>query len=308
MAERTVRFFEITDEHGHRLPYDLPFADMLDAVDKLPDEDAYVDVGSSMEVLGSTYRPTTGARAAVPLLALDRITRDVRLRIERQRNYRPLQLLQDETLAEPTFFSIFPRNVLAVMRNSGSAPGVVSFRDYINQLQILDGDIGISPLVDRNAARALADVGTLTRLTVAFGADAEPEDFGDSPMIAEVLRDARQRLGAVAFEFTVKIATKGQHEASEAAVNEVQGLATSPAPSSAPRRRRSPTGDSRTGARPPTTSSTRRSRRRPTSSWSRRSASPPSGPPQRPSPRSTTRTSTTTSSPRSSCRTDSAPA
>ena len=228
MAERTVRFFEITNEHGQRLPGDLPFADMLDAVDALEDEAAYVDVGSSMEVLGSTYRPTPGVRPAVPLLALDRITRDVRLRIERRRNYRPLQLLEDETLAEPSFFSLFPRNVLAVMRNSGSAPGVVSFRDYVNKLEILDDEIGIAPLVDRNAARALADVGTLTRLTVAVGADANPEDFDGSPMIAAVLRDARTRLGAVAFEFTVRIAAKGQHDASEVAVNEIRELAANP--------------------------------------------------------------------------------
>lgn len=229
MAERTVRFFEITDEHGQRLPGDLPFADMLTEVDAVTDDDAYIDVGSSMEVLGSTYRPSSsGPRPAVPLLALDRITRDVRLRIERRRNYRPLQLLEDETLAEPSFFSILPRNVLAMLRNSGSAPGVVSFRDYINQLGILDAKIGIAPLVDRNAARALADVGTLTRLTVAVGADANPEDFDGSPMIAAVIRDARRRLGAIGFEFTVKIAPKGQHEASDNAVEEIRQLATDP--------------------------------------------------------------------------------
>src|SRR4051812_29633096 len=119
--QRTVRFFEITTEQGLRLPGDLPFSDILDAVNDLTEEDAYIGVGS-MEVLGSVYRPYTGARPAVPLLALDRITRDPRIRIERRRNYRPLQLLEDETLAEPTFFSLFPRNVLAILRNSGSAP------------------------------------------------------------------------------------------------------------------------------------------------------------------------------------------
>ncbi|MCZ2837185.1 hypothetical protein [Modestobacter sp. VKM Ac-2985] len=228
LNQRTVRFFEITGPNLERLPKDLPFEPMLDAVNDVDDDNAYVQLGNSMELLGSVYRPTPGANPVVPLLALDRITRDVRLRIERRRNYRPLQLLEDETLAEPSFFSIFPRNVLAILRNSGSAPGVASFRDYINKLDILDGEIGITPLVDKNALRALQDVDTLTRLTVAVGADADPDDFEGSPMVRSVLRDARQRLGAVAFEFTVKLSPKGQHDASEAAIEEIRQLASNP--------------------------------------------------------------------------------
>ncbi|SFU10122.1 hypothetical protein SAMN05660657_05687 [Geodermatophilus amargosae] len=225
MTERTVRFFEITDVHGHRLPADLPFEAIRNAVNDVAEDKAYVSVGNTMEVLGSTYEaPTSGPRPTVPLITLDRITRDVRLRIERRRNYRPLVLGQDETWAEPTFFSLFPRNVLAVLRNSGSAPGVASFRDYINHLEILDGAIGVTPLADRNAVRAIADVDTLTKLTVAIGADVSPDDFDGTPLIADVLRQARTRLGAVGFEFTVKLATQGQAEASDIAVDELRQL------------------------------------------------------------------------------------
>lgn len=228
LNQRTVRFFEIVGPGGERLPSDLPFEDILDAVIALPEDQAYVQIGRQMELLGSVYRPSAGAKPTTNLLALDRITRDVRLRIERRRNYRPLQLLEDETLAEPSFFTIFPRNVLGVLRNSGAAPGVASFRDYINKLDILDGEIAVTPLVDRNAVRALADVGTLTKLTVAVGADANPEDFDSSPMVRQVLRDARNTLGAVAFEFSVRISAKGQHEASELALNEIRGIASRP--------------------------------------------------------------------------------
>jgi hypothetical protein len=227
MTDRLVRFYEIVNENGERFPNTLPFEDLQRAVQDLPDEDAYVSV-SRMELLGSSYIVGAGARPGVSLFMLDRITRDVRLRIERRRNYRPLVLDPEETLAEPTFYSIFDRNVLAVMRNSGSAPGPASFRDYINNLK-LTGEVGINvvPLVDRNALRAIGDIGTLTRLNIRVGPDATSDLFGQSRTIAGAIRYFRENFGSVGIEVGIRIAPKGQSEISELTVSEVQGLLSS---------------------------------------------------------------------------------
>lgn len=230
MAERTVRFYEIVSEDQQRLPNQLDFDGLRELVRDVPDDEAYVRVARHMELLGSQYKPPrgAGARAAVPLIALDRITRDVRLRIERRRNYRPLTLGKDETLAEPTFYSIFDRNVLGVMRNSGSAPGPASFRDYVNKLNFFDEDIGIAPLADPNIVRALSDVEVLTKFEFAVGADVTADIFGQSDFVAGAIRHVREELGNVAIEVSVKLSPT-QSGASEKALDQVRSFVQSDA-------------------------------------------------------------------------------
>lgn len=229
MAERTVRFYELVGEGRERLPNQLDFDGLREAVRDLPDEEAYVQV-ARMELLGSVYKPPRGAgrMPAVPLISLDRITRDVRLRIERRRNYRPLALAKDETLAEPTFYSLFDNNVLGVMRNSGSAPGPASFRDYVNQLALFDSDIEIAPLADPNILRALTDVEVLTRFDFAVGADVTADAFGQSELVAGAIRHVREELGSVAIEVTIKM-SPSQATTSEKALQEVRGFVNSDA-------------------------------------------------------------------------------
>jgi hypothetical protein len=227
MAQRTVRFYEVLNKKKERFPSKIPFDDLLAAVDELPDAEAYVSM-ARMEILGSTFTPRR-AKRAVPILTLDRITRDVQLRIERRRNYRPLVLDQDETLAEPTFYSILDDNVLGVMRNSGSAPGPSSFRDYINTLDLIPDGIELTPLVDRNALRALHDVETLTKFSIAVGPDVAADVFGQQNSLYQMIRAMRRRIGHVGIEVSVRIAPKGQAEESQIAFEDIQAIATSEA-------------------------------------------------------------------------------
>jgi hypothetical protein len=229
VAERTVRFYELVSDDKQRLPNQLDFGGLRELVRDVPDDEAYVQI-SRMELLGSIYAPPRGAgrRPTVPLIALDRITRDVRLRIERRRNYRPLTLAQDETLAEPTFYSIFDKNVLGVMRNSGSAPGPASFRDYVNKLNFFDEDIGIAPLSDPNIIRALTDVEVLTKFEFAVGADVTADVFGQSQLVAGAIRHVREELGNVAIEVSVKLSPT-QSGASEKTLDQVRGFTQSDA-------------------------------------------------------------------------------
>ena len=226
MAERRIRFYLIVDEQGQRFRNDLPFDDIRDDIRNLPDSEAYVTL-PRFEVLGSAYdvTPGAGARPAVPLIALDRITRDPRFRIQRQRNYRPLALDKDETLAEPSFISIFPKNVIGVLRNSGAAPSASSFRDYINSLKILDEQIEILPLADKNAVRALASVDRITKLYFAVGPDVSPEVLQEAPTVSEAIHAVRHRLGHVGVEISIKVSQASGYEASEQALREIRELA-----------------------------------------------------------------------------------
>lgn len=230
MPQRTVRFYRIVDQNRQAFPNLFPFDDLRNAVRDLNDIEAYIRVGR-MELLGSSYDSPIGAgrRPQVALLALDRITRDVHLRIERRRNYRPLQLAADETLAEPTFYSVFDQNVLGVMRNSGTAPGPASFRDYINAGSFFTDPIDVVPLSDANSLRALGEVGTLTKFDFAVGPDVTADVFEQAPLVARVLRHFREQLGNVAVEVVVKISPVGQSSASDSALQQVQNVVTSDA-------------------------------------------------------------------------------
>lgn len=228
--ERIIRFYRVVDENNLPFPNEFPFEDLQDAIVGLPDETAYVSL-NRMELLGSAWKPGRGAGAhrRVPLIAIDRITREPQLRIERRRHYRPLVLGDGENLADPTFYAMFDGGVLAVMRTSSLAPGPASFRDYVNSLEIVKPSIAVVPLVDGNALRALGDVGSLTKLTVGVGPDVSPQVFSRSQMIFDAIRGARDSLGSVAIEVTVKIAAKGQSAAAEEAHRQISNIVTSDA-------------------------------------------------------------------------------
>lgn len=225
-----IRFYRIVNEDQLPFPNAFPFVGLQDAVDALDDADAYVQL-NQMELLGSSWRPAfgTGARRRVPLVALDRITRNPQLRIERRRHYRPLILGEGENLADPTFYAIFDDNVFGVLRTSNRSPGPASFRDYVNYHEILKPPIAIVPLVDGNAIRALDQVGTLTKFTVRVLPDASEEVFSGSRMIYDSIRSARRDLGGVTIEVTVKIAPKGQAEAAEEARRQIANIVTTEA-------------------------------------------------------------------------------
>lgn len=228
--ERIIRFYRIVDENQDPFPNAFPFAELQEAIDALPDTDAYVAL-NRMELLGSSWspRPGAGARPSVPMLAIDRITREPQLRIERRRRYRPLVLGEGENLADPTFYSVFADGVLAVLRTSSLAPGAASFRDYVNHLEVVKPSITVIPLVDGNTVRALGQIGTLTRLTVAVGPDVNEDAFSGARMIYDAIHGARNALGSVTVEVSVKIKAKGQSAAAEEAHKELAAIVTSPA-------------------------------------------------------------------------------
>lgn len=233
MPSRTVRFYEIVNANRERLPAQLPFDQLREAIRNLADTDAYVNL-ARMELLGSAHE-VNHARRAEPLIVLDRITRDVRLRIERDRTYRPLGLDENETLAEPSFYTIFDQNVLGIMRNSGSSPGPASFRDYVNSIGVLTDDIEVVPLADPGALRALNDVDTLKRVDIAVGADVNADVFAaEAPAIAGAVRQVHQQLGNVAIELSIKLTPAprgdgGGQDNPENAYTQVRGLALSDA-------------------------------------------------------------------------------
>jgi hypothetical protein len=228
--ERVVRFYRIVDKEQLPFPGNFPFEDLQDAIDALDDSQAYVML-NRMELLGSSWDsgPGAGAKRQVSLIALDRITRNPQLRVERRRKYRPLVLGDNENLADPAFFSVFDDGVIGILRVSELSPGAASIRDYINHLEILKPAIAIVPLVDGNSARALGDIGTLTKLTVRVLPDASEDIFGRAPLFYDTIRSTRRNMGAVGVEMTVKIRPKGQDEAAEEAHREISNIVTTEA-------------------------------------------------------------------------------
>jgi len=224
MPERQVRFYELLDRDGAQFP-DLNVETVLDAVDAIPDSDAYVQI-ARMELLGTTYRPPSGSGRApmCPMIVLDRITREVRMRIENNRRYRPLELGENDTIAEPTHYGLFPRNVIGILRASGNAPGPASIRDFLNTAELLDEEVTIKPLVDLNALRALGNMERITRLDVELDSGTTAEVLGRDSMLAELLGIYRRRLGGVTVEIGVKIDPKGTGEASEVVHDELERL------------------------------------------------------------------------------------
>lgn len=225
MSERTVRFYEIVNSERERLPEDINFEDLMYLVQNLPESEAYVST-RTMELLGSVHVPADDGHlfSGSPVVALDRITRNPRIRIERKRNYRPLILDDDENLAEPTFFSIFPRNVIGVMRNSGSAPSVASIREYLNKIQGAGPGFELMPLVDRNYIRALANIDTLTKVDIEVGPEVVAEVFPENSTIRGQLRALNSSLGAVGFQFQIKMKAKEFAEQSEQMHSELSEL------------------------------------------------------------------------------------
>jgi hypothetical protein len=227
MAERTVKFYLIVDDQDQPFAAPFPFDDVRTAVSAMGDDVAYVHLSGTVEVLGTAWDPPRGAGAQreVPLLALDRINRTPGIRIERRRNYRPLALRDDETIAEPSFFSIFDNNVLGVMANSGGAPRPTAFRDYINKTSLLgDQNIKLMSLVDRNALRALAEADNVTKFTFAVGTDVVDDVFAPAPTILGMIRAARENLGHVELEISVKVKAVGADQESDALRAEIEHL------------------------------------------------------------------------------------
>lgn len=230
MAQRTVRFYLIVDHAHQRYARPFPFAPLRTAIKNLSNAVAYVML-DNMEVLGSPYSPTRSAASggAVPLIALDKITRHPGLRIERNRHFRPLALAANDKLAEPTFYSVFDNNVLAVMRNSGGAPTSASFRDYINKLKLVGTQrIDIIPLLDRERLRAFDNVDKVTKFTFAVGSEVSENVFVRSPGILAIIRQMRRGRGQIEIEVAMKVKPRGTDATSDLLRDEIRGLVNAP--------------------------------------------------------------------------------
>jgi hypothetical protein len=168
------------------------------------------------------------------MIIVDRITRDVRMRIEHGRRYRALELDEGDTIAEPTHVGLFERNVVGIMRQTGQSPGPASLRDFLNYA-VFDEEMTIRPLVDRDALRALAGVGKLTRINLELDADTAAEVGGPANFLADAIRTFKQNLPGVSVELALKFSPNGPEDTSDRALGMVRQLFTRNALGSAQR-------------------------------------------------------------------------
>lgn len=223
MAQLTVRFFEILSKDEQQFP-DIDVDGLLDAVANMPDQDAYVQL-ARMELLGSTYAENQGGRAPqCSMIILDRITRYVQMRIENRREYRPLELGENDTIAEPTHIGLFARNVLGIMRGSGQAPSPACVRDFLNTARLLDEEITVKPLVDANALRALSDVGKLTKLSLELDPETVAQVTGAPGFLTEAFGLFGRELPGASASIVLKFWRSGPDENADRALQAVQTL------------------------------------------------------------------------------------
>lgn len=224
MAKLSVRFFELLTK-GEQQFADLDIERLLDLVSNLPDKEAYVQL-ARMELLGSIYSPQGAPPAPqTPMIVLDRITREIRMRIERGRQYRALELEDGDTVAEPTHIGLFPGNVVGIMRQSGQSPTPSSFRDFLNQIDAFSGeDVVIRPLVDYNALRALRDVDKMTQINLELDAATARAVGGTTRYLADALTTLSQSLPGVSVELALKFSPRGPEETSDRALETVRDL------------------------------------------------------------------------------------
>jgi hypothetical protein len=233
VGKATVRFYELLSKDEQQVP-DIDIERLLDIVSNIPDQDAYVRL-ARMELLGSIHTPQGAGRAPqCPMITVDRITRDVRMRIEHGRRYRALELDEGDTIAEPTHVGLFERNVVGIMRQTGQSPGPASLRDFLNSA-VFDEEMTIRPLVDSDALRALAGVGRLTRINLELDADTAAEVGGPANFLADAIRTFTQNLPGVSVELALKFSPNGPEDTSDRALGVVRQLFTRNALGSAQR-------------------------------------------------------------------------
>ncbi len=195
MAQRSVQFFHLVDEDGYYFPNELPTERILEYVEDLNDEQAYwYSRTARMELLGDVY--WTSDRDKTPMLILNRITRDVRLRLERQRTFRDFKLDEGENLADPAFVAFFPRNVVGIMR-AGAAPGAARLAEYVNKVVPFPKPVRVDPLRMPDTVQQLQQE---SELITAFefrmpGSVGQLERSGTPPFVRDVLEDTLRGVG-----------------------------------------------------------------------------------------------------------------
>ncbi len=195
MAQRSVQFFHLVDEDGYDFPNELPTERILEYVEDLSDEQAYwYSRTARMELLGDVY--WTSDRDKTPMLILNRISRDVRLRLERQRTFRDFRLDEGETLADPAFVAFFRRNVVGIMR-SGAAPGAARLAEYVNKVVPFPKPVRVDPLRMPDTVQQLQQE---SELITAFefrmpGSVGQVERSGTPPFVRDVLEDTLRGVG-----------------------------------------------------------------------------------------------------------------
>jgi len=203
-SKRNIKFFLIVDELGEIFEDEFPLVSVGEQIEEIPEADSYIEL-RTMTVLGTFYNPPIGSRSYVPMIMVDSIDANPQIRVETHRIMTPLPLGTDQNIAEPTYFSVFPNNVLAVMRNKSSSPMVSTFRDYINKLELPGlSKISIIPLVDKERLIAFQDIKRVKKFTFAVGRDINSAVFEDATGVKSIIDKVRDNFGQVDFEIVLK--------------------------------------------------------------------------------------------------------
>jgi hypothetical protein len=184
-VRRRVQFFIAhtePDEHGVRAPYDPMTA--LAHIDSLPWQDRYD--GADERIL--RLWPRAGARSGM----LGSIRRTALPPVDRGAEIGDLGLGPEEGIIEETFFTVFDRRYLGVVRNQ-YGPGVSRLADYLdNMCPELHPSVDFLPLARADTVEQLRRIDALRVITLKVHRDAISELRNDEPTLYELLDPSRQ--------------------------------------------------------------------------------------------------------------------
>jgi hypothetical protein len=170
VADSTVFFYRMVDaETGVRLPTDIDAHKLLEDVEKLDKKKRRMKAANADELVGVQWWGPTD-KSTPDLLVIAKIRRGGLPAVELDGQFRSLDLLEGEGLAEPSHAAFFPGNIVAVVK-SGYSPSHLRVAEWLNKVLEVKPEVRLDPIIRRNVRARLAEVDEVTALTVKYDTD-----------------------------------------------------------------------------------------------------------------------------------------
>ena len=213
---RTVQFWRVANTDGSDLVAQFPATKVVRVLREAERRGRrrYRIQRDGTEVLGQglSNRPH-------PSLALHR-TRRVNLpRLDDLGQIRPLTLRQGQALAEPTFFSFLPRNIVATLFNN-NGPRAGRLEDYLNAK--FSCDISLVPIYREDLSEVLEAM-RVTAIDVSIPS-AQAAQLSGGGDWAEMLDNAHRLLEDGAIQVKISIGRGGRGDAKARRLNRLREL------------------------------------------------------------------------------------
>jgi len=209
---RTIQFWRITKRNGDVLPGLFPTNEFLVRVNALTGDTIYAIVAEDIRLLAKEVEREKLERRH---LILCRVRPDNLPALEEGGTIDDLKLKRTQNLAEETHMVFLPNNVIGVIFNR-DGPRAGRLADYgLTQFNI---DFGLRPVIDRDTAKALAEMGTVTSVDFRIPtsrASLLPTSTNNSADVLNAFKSLAEVSDSRTVEFKVVLSTKSSSASSK---------------------------------------------------------------------------------------------